>query len=148
MRAGQRRMYLFTGHRDHKIDGKDRIVIPAHFAQDVLREGGGVLYLVPGADGPFLEAYPGDVFGRMAGGQVPNRFDGDLDRKRQFFQTAERAELTGPGRIQIPKRYLPLFPTGHVRVGGMNTYLELWDPERWEARLKRLSGGAGAPTQD
>ena len=148
MRAGQRRMYLFTGHRDHKIDGKDRIVIPAGFAQDVVKDGGGVLYIVPGVDGPFLEAYPGDVFGRMANGQVPNRFDGDLDRKRLFFQTAERAELTGPGRIQIPKRYLPLFPKGSVRVGGMNTYLELWDPERWEARLTRLSGGAGAPTKD
>jgi len=131
-------MYLFTGHRDHKIDGKDRIVVPASYASAITSQGGGVLFLVPGADGPFLEAYPGDVFTQMANGQVPNRFDGDLGRKRAFFQNAERAELNGPGRIAIPKRFLTHFPSGEVRVCGMNTYLELWDPKAWE---KHVGGG-------
>ncbi|HVG93224.1 MAG TPA: hypothetical protein VND21_02165 [Planctomycetota bacterium] len=133
-------MYLFTGHRDHRIDGKDRIVVPATYATAIAAQGQGVLYLVPGMDGPFLEAYPGDVFQQMASGQVPNRFDGDLARKRAFFANVERCELNGPGRIAIPKRFLSLFAKGLVRVCGMNTYLELWDPEHWEAQV-----GGGVP---
>jgi DNA-binding transcriptional regulator/RsmH inhibitor MraZ len=141
-------MYLFTDHRDHKIDNKDRIVIPAGFASAITNQGGGVLFLVAGADGPFVEAYPGDVFAAMANGQVPNRFDGDLARKRVFFQTAAKAELNGPGRIAIPKRFLDLFPHGEVRVCGMNTYLELWDPKAWEKHVGggvRDAGGARVP---
>lgn len=137
-------MYLFTGHRDHKVDGKDRIVVPAAYASAISAQGHGVVYLVPGADGPFLEAYPGDVFEAMAAGQVPNRFDGDLARKRAFFGNAERCELNGPGRIALPKRYVGLFPRREVRVVGMNTYLELWDPERWEAVVGSGVDGTGA----
>jgi DNA-binding transcriptional regulator/RsmH inhibitor MraZ len=139
-------MYLFTGHRDHRIDGKDRIVVPSGYATSITAAGQGVLFLVPGSDGPFLEAYPGDVFEGMALGQVPNRFDGDLARKRAFFQNAERCELNGPGRISIPARWKALFPKGVVRVCGMNTYLELWDPERWDERVGNGSGDAGGAT--
>jgi DNA-binding transcriptional regulator/RsmH inhibitor MraZ len=141
-------MYLFTGHRDHKIDGKDRIVVPSTYAAEISANGGGVLFVVPGSDGPYLEAYPGDVFAALANGQVPNRFDGDLARKRAFFQTAERAELNGPGRIAIPKRFLPLFPAREIRVCGMNTYLELWDPRAWDRQVGggvRDAGGAKVP---
>jgi len=137
-------MYLFTGHRDHKIDSKDRIVVPAGYANAIAAEGKGVVYLVPGPEGTCVEAYPGDVFERMALGQVANRFDGDLARKRAFFGNAERAELNGPGRITIPSRFLALFPKREVRVCGMNTYLELWDPERWEAEVGTgIRSGAG-----
>ena len=131
-------MYLFTGHRDHKIDGKDRIVVPSAYASAISTQGGGGVVLVPGVDGPFLEAYPGDVFAQMANGQIANRFEGDLPRKRAFFQTAERVELNGPGRITIPKRFLPLFPSREIRVCGMNTYLELWDPKAWD---RQVGGG-------
>ena len=64
-------MYLFTGHRDHKIDGKDRIVVPNGYATAVESDGEGVLYLVPSDDGAFLEAYPADVFRGLAQQQVP-----------------------------------------------------------------------------
>ena len=143
-------MYLFTGHRDHKIDGKERFVVPASHASVIATQAGGVLFLVPGADGPYLEAYPSDVFTQMANGLIANRFDGDLARKRVFFQTAERAELNGPGRIAIPKRFMGLFPSGEVRVCGMNTYLELWDPKAWDRHVGggggRDAGGARVPS--
>jgi division/cell wall cluster transcriptional repressor MraZ len=128
-------MYLFTGQRDHKIDGKDRIVVPSAYATAIQAQGKGAVYLVPGPDGGCLEAYPADVFEAMAQGQIPNRFDGDLARKRSFFSNAEHCELTGPGRITIPDRFLALFPKREVRICGFNTYLELWDPERWDGEV-------------
>jgi DNA-binding transcriptional regulator/RsmH inhibitor MraZ len=134
-------MYLFTGHRDHKIDGKDRIVVPSAYAAAIQADGEGALFLVPSADGRFLEAYPSDVFRGIADGQVPSRFEGDQSSKRVFFHEAEKAELNGPGRITIPKRFLELFPTREVRVCGMNRYLELWDPRLHEASVR----GGGSP---
>jgi len=143
-------VYLFTGHRDHRIDGKDRIVVPAPYAQAIATRGEGTLFLVPDPTRRFLEAYPADVFKQMAAGQVPSRFEGDQQQRRAFFQHAEQAALKGPGRITLPKRFLAFFPRGVVRVCGMNTYLELWDPEFWErtdadsAGTKPRGGGGGA----
>jgi len=136
-------VYLFTGHRDHKIDGKDRIVVPSAYASSIASNGEAALFLVPGAEGRYLEAYPADVFRTMAEGQVPSRFDGGQSQRRAFFQTAERVDLNGPGRITLPKRFLGFFPKGMVRVAGMNTYLELWDPELWEESVGRVADGHG-----
>ncbi len=128
-------MAPLTGHRDHRIDNKDRVVIPAQFAHRIQAESEGRLYLVPSTEAPCVEAYPARVFEAMAGAQVPNRFEGSQDLRRLFFQNAEEVELKGPARITLPKRFLSYFPAGTVRVAGMNTYLELWDPQAWEERM-------------
>jgi DNA-binding transcriptional regulator/RsmH inhibitor MraZ len=141
-------MYLFTGYRDHRLDGKDRIVVPSAYASAIGTQGEGALYVVPSADGKFLEAYPADVYRAMAAAQVPNRFQADQGRQRAFFHTAERLELNGPGRITLPEKFLGYFPKRVVRVCGMNTYLELWDPELWGESVgddgAGSSGGGGA----
>ncbi len=128
-------MSPFTGHRDHRIDGKDRVVIPASFAHRIQGDSDGRLFLVPSNDAPCLEAYPARIYEAMATAQVPNRFEGRQDLKRLFFQNAEEVELKGPGRITLPKRFLAYFPRDEVRIAGMNTYLELWDPKTWDERI-------------
>ncbi len=136
-------MYLFTGWKDHRVDGKDRIVVPTGHVADLKAHGQNTLVLIPGADQPILEAYPADVFAEISERQVPNRFEGDQTTRRAFFHTGEKAVLKGPGRITIPKRFLPFFPNGLVRVCGMKTYLELWDPALWERVIgSRLGGGS------
>jgi len=125
-------MLLFTGHKDHRLDSKDRVVIPSAFAGILRAESEGRLYLVPSSEMPCLEAYPTTVFEQMAVGQVPNRFDGSQKARRLFYQSAEKVELKGPGRITIPQKFLKYFPHGDVRVAGMNTYLELWHPAWWD----------------
>ena len=143
------RMYLFTGYRDHRLDGKDRIVVPTAYATAIGAQGEGALYVVPSAEGRFLEAYPADVYRAMAAEQVPSRFQDGQGRKRAFFHTAERLELNGPGRITLPEKFLAYFPKRTVRVCGMNTYLELWDPELWDEAVGAdgagSSGDGGSP---
>ena len=131
-----------TGYHDRKIDGKDRVVVPAAFAQAIQAESQGRLYLVPGATSPCLEAYPAREFDRRAEGHNPDRFEGDPMASRLFFHLAERVELKGPGRITLPKRFQRYFPDGEVRVAGMNTYLELWNPSWWE---EHVGGGEEGP---
>jgi DNA-binding transcriptional regulator/RsmH inhibitor MraZ len=125
-------MLLFTGHKDHRLDPKDRVVIPSSFAAVIEAESQGCLFLVPSSEFPCLEAYPSRVFEEMAAGQTPNRFEGAQQDRRLFFQSAERVELKGPGRITLPKKFLEYFPDGLVRIAGMNTYLELWHPAWWD----------------
>ena len=143
-------MAPLTGYRDHRIDGKDRVVIPATFAHRIQAESEGRLYLVPSTDAPCIEAYPARVFEAMASEQVPNRFDGTQDLRRLFFQNAEEVELKGPGRITLPKRFRSYFPGDRLRIAGMNTYLELWSPAAWEERMAKAfqdlpGAGPGAP---
>ncbi len=128
-------MPLLTGHRDHVLDGKDRLVIPSQFATLLQAQGQGVLYLVPSGEMPCIEVYAASVYEAMAQGQVPNRFEGSQHARRVFFQSAERVELKGPQRVTLPKRFLPYFPSREVRIAGMNTYLELWHPAWWDERV-------------
>ena len=128
-------MRPFAGFRDHRIDNKDRVVIPAPIAEAIRSESQGRLYLVPHAKDPCVEAYPASVWERVSEAHAPDRFQGDGLQHRLFFHLAEEAELKGPGRITIPQRFLRLFPKGVVRVCGMNSYLELWDPETWEQNV-------------
>jgi MraZ protein len=138
-------MRPFTGHRDHRIDGKDRVVVPATYAEVIAKHSEGLLYLVPAEDRLCVEAYPARVYDEMAQAVSPSRFQpADLDRQRRFFERAEEARLKGPGRITLPKRFLArYFPKGVVRIAGNNTYLELWDPERWEQHV-----GDGDPVEE
>jgi division/cell wall cluster transcriptional repressor MraZ len=130
-------MLLFTGHKDHRLDNKDRVVIPASFAAVIQTQHDGCVFVVPDETESFLEAYPQKVFEALAAGVVPNRFEGGVAEKRFFFEEAERLELKGPGRITLPKKFVTYFPHEVVRVAGLNTYLELWDPERWEATRRK-----------
>ncbi len=142
---------LFTGHKDQSLDAKDRVVIPANYRAVIEAEHAGCVYVVPDETETFLEAYPQKVFEGMAASLVPNRFErgGERDDKRVFFQSAERLELRGPGRITLPKKFAEYFPDGVVRVAGMNTYLELWDPQRWEAmRQQAVAGTNGSDAGD
>jgi DNA-binding transcriptional regulator/RsmH inhibitor MraZ len=134
-------MYLFTGWKDHKIDGKDRIVVPQAHVAELEAHGQNTLVLIPAVDQPFVEAYPADVFAEMSETQVPNRFEGDQNLRRAFFHAVEKVVLKGPGRITLPKRFLAYFPKGQVRVCGTKKYLELWDPELWERVVGSRLGG-------
>ena len=128
-------MALFTGTHDRKIDGKDRVVIPAKIANVVQAESRGRMFLVPAGGGlPCLEAYPATRFSEMAKSHAPDRFEGDQIARRKFFHRAREVEIQGPGRIQIPSKtwIAKYFPDGFVRVAGMADYLELWDPKTWE----------------
>ena len=130
-------MALFTGTHDRKIDGKDRVVIPASIAGVIQAESQGRVFLVPAIGLPCLEAYPAARFAEMAKTHAPDRFDGDQVARRKFFHRAREVEIKGPGRITIPdKKWIQrFFPAGVVRVAGMADYLELWDPALWSAHV-------------
>ncbi len=99
-----------TGIFDHRIDGKDRVVIPAPIAQAIQAESRGRLYLVPSADSPCVEAYPAREFERRAETHVPDRFAGDQTQSRLFFHLAARGGTEGAGSDHDPEALPAVLP--------------------------------------
>jgi DNA-binding transcriptional regulator/RsmH inhibitor MraZ len=127
----------FAGVREHRLDPKDRVVIPAAWADEIRTRSQGRVHLVLSRRDPCLQVLPHAYFEALAAAHQPDPLVGATDEQRVFFHGVEPAELQGPGRVLIPRRFMPLFPARVVAVCGMGTYLELWDPATYREQVAR-----------
>ena len=122
---------MFLGRFSHNLDAKGRLAIPAKFRGSVA-DG---LVVTRGID-RCLSVYPLAVWSSLAE-RISALSISDPDArqfKRMVFAEAMDEELDAQGRIVIPpelRRYAGL--DREAIVVGMNTYIEIWDPARWEA---------------
>lgn len=127
---------MFLGEFIHVIDNKGRLTIPAKFRED-LDTG---LVVTRGLD-RCLAIYPMPEWEQLAS-QVSGLPVTDR-RARAFrrlvFANASDVDLDKQGRILIPPRlreYANL--NGDVVIAGLNTYIELWNPETWADERERV----------
>ena len=122
---------MFLARFGHNLDAKGRLAIPAKF-RSALADG---LVVTRGID-RCLSVYPLAAWQGLAG-KVSALSISDPDArqfKRMVFAEAMDEELDGQGRIVLPpelRRYAGI--EREAVVVGMNTYIEIWDPARWEA---------------
>jgi MraZ protein len=122
---------MFLGRFSHNLDTKGRLAIPAKF-RGTLADG---LVVTRGID-RCLSVYPLSAWQTLAE-RVSALSISDPDArqfKRMVFAEAMDEELDGQGRIVLPpelRRYAGI--EREAVVVGMNTYIEIWDPARWEA---------------
>lgn len=122
---------MFLGEFEYKIDEKGRVPIPPKFRGE-LKEG---VVLTPGVE-RCVNAYPLAEWRKLAdnltAGSVPRSKLRRLNRA--IFATAFILNMDGQGRIALPP---PLREYAGIEdeaiVTGVNTYLELWNREQWEA---------------
>jgi transcriptional regulator MraZ len=129
--AEKERGPMFLGRYLHSLDAKGRIAIPARY-REALADG---VVVTRGID-RCLSVYP-----MVAWLPLAAKVDGlpitDPDARtfrRLVFAEAAHLDLDGQGRILLPpelRRYADL--AHDVFVVGVNTSLELWNPEKWEA---------------
>jgi MraZ protein len=122
---------MFLGRFDHVLDEKCRLAIPARFRGD-LQDG---MVITRGTDRCLY------IFPLGAWQEIASRLDalplGDANARnlrRAAFAAAEPAELDKQGRVVLSERlrgYANL--RSSVAVVGMNSYIEVWDLEAWEA---------------
>jgi MraZ protein len=122
---------MFLGEFSHTIDDKGRVTIPARFRPDlatglvVTRGLDGCLVLYANAEWELLaeqvDALP--ITDRRA-----------RDFRRFVFGSAVEAVPDRQGRVLVPT-YLRQYAgiDGEVTIVGMNTYIEIWNPETWQA---------------
>ena len=122
---------MFLGRFSHNLDAKGRLAIPAKF-RGTLADG---LVVTRGID-RCLSVYPMVAWQTLAE-RVSALSISDPDArqfKRMVFAEAMDEELDAQGRIVLPpelRRYAGI--DREAVVVGMNTYIEIWEPARWEA---------------
>jgi MraZ protein len=130
---------VFRGNAPATIDGKGRLKVPNAFRSQLESKYGRELFLTS-VTGEYVRIYPMPVWldieqklGEMPSTQPSKlRF---LDRVNYFGQTAE---LDAQGRILIPLRLREAATmAGDVDVLGQVTYLDVWNHDRFLAKLQR-----------
>lgn len=133
---------MFTGQYRYRVDQKNRVFIPQRlrkidknksYDQFILLLGqGGSLVITTSelfeACQKELAAFPGDPKLR-------------IEFKRYYFSTNIELELDTQGRILIPSEYLEyagIKRDSEVLFIGMGNWIEIWNPEKFEARKAQL----------
>jgi len=130
---------VFRGNAPATIDGKGRLKVPNAFRSQLESKYGRELFLTS-VTGEYVRIYPMPVWLEIEQklGEMPStqpsklRF---LDRVNYFGQTAE---LDAQGRILIPVRLREAATmAGDVDVLGQFNYLDVWNHDRFLAKLLR-----------
>lgn len=122
---------MFLGRYNHTLDAKGRLAIPARF-RDAVAEG---LVLTRGID-RCLALYPMAAWRPLAEkvSALPISDPDARNFRRMVFAEAADLTLDAQGRILIPpelRRYAGL--EREALVVGVDTAIEIWSPERWQA---------------
>jgi MraZ protein len=122
---------MFLGEFNHTVDDKGRVTIPARFRPELAT---GVV-VTRGLDG-CLALYPMVEWESLAErvNALPITDRRARDFRRFVFGSAAESMPDRQGRVLIPA-YLRQYAgiEGEVTVVGMNTYIEIWNPETWQA---------------
>jgi MraZ protein len=130
---------VFRGNHTAKIDDKGRLKIPNAFRTLIEAEHGPELY-VTSVTGEEVRIYPMPVWLALEEriGRMPSTHPARLrffDRVNYFGQTAE---IDAQGRVVLPTRLRESASmSGEVDVLGQYDHLDVWNHERFVARLNR-----------
>ena len=129
---------MFLGEFVHAIDEKGRVTIPARFRDDLVAG----LVVTRGID-RCLAIYPMEEWMRLSErvSALPMTDRRARAFRRLVFANASDVVLDKHGRVLIPPRlreYAGL--GGEVAVTGLDTYIELWNPESWGEERERVEG--------
>jgi MraZ protein len=127
---------MFLGAFTYTIDEKGRLTVPAKFRAD-LAAG----LVVTRAIDRCLAIYPMEEWEQLAGqvSALPVTDRRARAFRRLVFADAADAIPDKQGRVLIPPRlreYAGL--DGEVVVTGLNTYIEVWNPDAWDEERGRV----------
>jgi len=130
---------VFRGNAPASVDDKGRLKVPTAF-RSLLESKYGRELFVTSLTGEYVRIYPLPVWldleEKLA--RVPSNHPAKLkylDRSNYFGQTAE---LDAQGRVLIPVRLRESASmVGEVDVLGQYNYLDVWNHDRFVAKLQR-----------
>lgn len=130
---------MLRGNSPAKIDDKGRLKVPNGFRAYLEKEYGRELF-VTSLHGDSVRIYPMPVWAGIERklGQIPSAHPSRqkyLDRVNFYGQNSE---LDSQGRVLIPQRLREAaHMIGEVDVFGQFDFLEVWNHERFLAKLQR-----------
>lgn len=128
---------MFWGEYTHHLDNKGRLIIPARFRHQLKKSA----VLTRGLDNN-LVIYPQDTWQTVTDqlADMPITHPTARALRRLLFSGALVLEPDRQGRINIPP-YLRDYASlnSEVLVVGMETFIEIWHPDRWREALEGVS---------
>ncbi len=131
---------MFLGSFKYSIDSKNRVSIPARMRKFVNPEANDAFVLTRGTNGCII-VYPMDQWKDLVASKLDklNPFDPDDSRfLRMFLQEAAEDKFDNQSRLTIPKNLIEFAGIKKdVLILGMNQFIEIWDPEKYEGYRKQ-----------
>ncbi len=123
---------MLLGQYTYTLDSKGRLTIPSKFREELSDR----VVVTRGLD-RCLTVYPTDVWREIAQKvtALPITDPRGRSLRRIFFADAIDAELDSQGRILIPDRLRTIGDlelSSEVTIIGLDSFIELWNPSRWE----------------
>jgi MraZ protein len=123
---------MLLGQYTYTLDSKGRLTVPSRFRDELPSE----VVVTRGLD-RCLAVYPLNVWEEIAQKVTSLPITDPRGRalRRVFFADAINVEPDTHGRILVPDRlrdYAGLDLSSEVVIVGLDQFLELWNPDRWE----------------
>lgn len=127
---------MFLGEFTHKLDSKNRIMIPSEFREDLTEE----FFITKGPENS-LVIYTKDEFDKQS-----ERLDNLINEnkknraiKRLFFSSTIKTSLDKQGRVLLNKNLRDYANIeSEAMIIGNNTTIELWDLDTWQAYINEV----------
>jgi MraZ protein len=135
-------MYL-SGEFDHTLDPKGRVTLPARYREYF--QNGAILVRFPNRE-PCISVFHPAAWDEFDGKYLEalNVFENEADswRARDIYKNQDFVEPDKQGRVLLPaKRIKELGLGGKVKIIGVRTHLEIWDPDTLAAMEAERQGG-------
>jgi len=123
---------VFLGQYEYTLDDKGRLTIPVRFREELGDE-----VIVTRSLDRCLVIYPLEVWEALSQKITELSITDPQGRalRRLFFADAVKAMPDRQGRVIVPDRlrlYAGLELGATVIVVGLDRYIEVWEPQRWE----------------
>ena len=132
-------MDSFIGTINAKIDVKGRVFIPVTFRKILYSSGETRFILRKDVYQECLILYPESVWKEKINNLQERLNEWDDEEQhlyRRLSRFVEMLELDSSGRVLIPKKYLQMAKISKaVCFLGMNTSIELWDPDQLDKSM-------------
>lgn len=127
---------MFLGEYVHKLDSKNRIMMPSDFRCDL----DGKIYLTKGPEKSLI-VYTEEEFQKKSAALDQLVYENKKNRaiKRLFFSSTVKINLDKQGRILINKSlkdYAEI--SDEAMIIGNNTTIEIWDKTIWEEYINEV----------
>jgi MraZ protein len=132
---------VFRGNAPASVDDKGRLKVPTAFRSLLESKYGRELFLTS-LTGEYVSVYPMPVW--LEQEEKLGRMPSTHPSKRRFLERinyfGQVAELDAQGRVLVPVRLRESASmAGEVDVLGQYNYLDVWNHERFVAKLQRES---------
>lgn len=127
---------MFLGEFTHKLDSKNRIMIPSEFRDDLTEE----FFITKGPENS-LVIYTKDEFDKQSVrlDNLINENKKNRAIKRLFFSSTIKTSLDKQGRVLLNKNLRDYANIeSEAIIIGNNTTIELWDVDTWQAYINEV----------